>query len=125
MFKKKLKLVRQGNDNNCGQCCLATILGISLEKAIEDVGKKGLTNYRHLIKVFKKYNINCDNGCTLGGDHLDPAILKFSTSNRKKSHWVIYFNKRYYDPANGISKRIPKYLQNSDIISHLNFKLDI
>lgn len=113
----------QGNDNNCGQCCIATLAEVSLEEAIEAVGKKGLTRTKHLISALKKFDISCDDTYSLGSDYPDSSIVRFSWLEARKSHWIIFFNKKYYDPSAGVFRKLPEYLKKSKPTSYLRFYL--
>ena len=117
----KLKLVRQGNDHTCGQCCVATLTGRPLEEVLKSIGKKGSTNTYDLIRGLDSFGFKCDSKYTLGSDFPKngTAILRFTNKERTKAHWVVYFNKKYYDPNAGVFRKSPKYLKDADITSFL------
>ena len=118
---KKLKLVRQGDDYNCGQCCVATLTGQPLEAVFKAVGKKGYTRTHHIIKGLTEFGIECDDTYTLGDRFPKDgtAVIRFTNPERTKAHWIVYYDKKYYDPRAGVFKRLPKYLKDSDITSFL------
>jgi len=112
-----MKLVRQPNNSTlCGQACIATICNITLEQAIIDVGKKGKTKTKDLIKGLKTNGVICGNRRKNGWPKGN-AILFYKIQNFY--HWVLWYNKKFYDPNAGIFKTLPNYLKKSKYLSHL------
>lgn len=90
-------MIKQPDKSNlCGQCCLGTILDITLEEAIKLVGHKHATRTKELIKHFK----------TNKKDLTKKAIFNYSLcrvhfGKEKFTHWIIYKNGQIYDPCIG------------------------
>ena len=80
----------------CGQCCLGTILGITLEKAIRLVGHKQGTYPKELAKHFK-----CDTLKLTKGKPSEYALCKVHFKNLDGTHWVLYRGFMVYDPNIG------------------------
>lgn len=90
----------------CGQCCLATILGISLEEAIKLVGHNSSTKSKELTKHFKagknKRGLPEKNGL---------CILRFD--NSKNWHWILKLDDNIYDSLKGKLVNVEKYFNNN------------
>lgn len=132
-----MKLVRQPpNSNCCGQACIATIFGVTLDEAIVAVGTTGKTSTRNLIDAVLAlqsvghHNWTC--GSSLNRTKSNPlpekgtAICKFRLPasleiGAPRSHWVVYNNGKYYDPAAGVFRQVPDYLAKSKLTSWLPF----
>jgi len=98
--------------NLCGQCCVAMLAGISLEKSIELVGKRGSTRPKDLARALTKLGFECDGyRVRIRGHwasehrrnyHLqlsDIAILTVQIPGKKMWHWVLYAGGNFYDPS--------------------------
>ncbi len=112
-----LKLVRQPKGTNqCGQACIATLAGITLEEAIDLVGTKGLTRTKQLRDALQSLGFYAGMGLRIGSpDGL--AIVKFLSPDGR-SHWVVWDGK-YYDPQAGVFPKVPRYLEGSKQTSFL------
>lgn len=106
---RKLKLVRQPEKSNlCGQAAIATLLGITLDKAISLFGgKSGKTDWWQLREVLRGQGRSCaeelqtisETGFTRMPDL---AVCKMYWSGRDDmTHWVIKDGDRLLDTANG------------------------
>lgn len=110
-----MKLIRQpSNSNCCGQACVATVCGVSLERAIEVFGTKGKTNTKKVHDaLFKLHHCRPHRYLTrIRNGQIDnwvrTAIVKFKAG--KLSHWVVWHEGKYYDPGAGVFREAPKYL---------------
>jgi hypothetical protein len=108
-----LKIIHQYqplHSSLCGQACVAMILGCSLARAVEMLGK-GCTTGPQLSKVLYDYKV-----------HASPSQIRLSKARRiyrnqkysqyvpekciakvrsagvKKSHWVLFWDRKEYDP---------------------------
>jgi len=93
---------------------------IDLSEAILLVGTKKETNLVQLLDALLAYGVDC--GDTHVGRTSLPttALLRFEEG--KRSHWMLWHNKRYYDPAMGIRRNIPNYLASSKMRYFLEIK---
>jgi hypothetical protein len=98
-------MIKQPEKSNlCGQCCLGTILNISLEEAIKLVGHRHTTNTKELTKHFRA-----------GSDKLTRLIMynyclcRIHFGKAKQTHWVIYKSDQIYDPIVGEYIPYPKW----------------
>jgi hypothetical protein len=100
-----LKLIRQPeNSSLCGQACVATIVGVSLEESIAVFGTKGGTRTKQVIAALRKLGIKCGDGLvSLKKSQKPPlCIVKQHFDDCKHTHWVVYNNGLYYDPDVGV-----------------------
>jgi len=98
-----MKMIPQPKGSNlCGQCCIAFIAAISLEKAIKTVGKKGLTSPRAISKALTRLGFDCPSRRVKWSQSEELPFLSMIAISRKKDknwHWMVYWNKKLYDPA--------------------------
>jgi hypothetical protein len=117
-----MKLVRQPpNSNLCGQACIATIFGITLEEAIKAVGKKGKTYGSDLRRAIQSLGGDATAMVRVKNEHVVPAgtgIIKFKQG--KAGHFVVFNKGKYYDPASGVFRERPKYLAGAKPTSYMN-----
>lgn len=90
--------------NQCGQTCVAMILGMSIESAVVLIGKTGSTQTKDLSSVLNQYGFECDDRLTrISKKHGIPdfCILKLTVDNRHSGHWVLWNGetKTYHDPS--------------------------
>lgn len=122
-----MKLVRQPpNSNCCGQACIATIAGLTLDESIALCGTKGKTRTRHLVKALKEHGFEpYENATRISKrsswiDRLwKSATLVVKFKNGKSSHWVVRHKGKFYDPASGVHRDVPRYLESSRSTSFL------
>jgi len=80
----------------CGQCCLGTILGISLNHSISLVGHKGGTRIKELSKHF-----DCNSDRLKIGKPVNYSICKVHYKKLKGTHWILFKESNIYDPNIG------------------------
>lgn len=120
-----MKLVRQPKGSNlCGQACVATLCGITLDEATILVRKTGQTQTKHLKRALREMSVKHDDKRTQGAPSDDEtALLFFQSKDREAVHWVVWHKKKYYDPIAGVHRKLPSHLQDSDLTSHLKVYL--
>ena len=102
------------NSMLCGQTCVAMVGGISLEDAIQKVGKRGGTTGPDLHKALSKIGILSSEKMArlsvnsrvsrkqFDFDALpEKCIAKVRSVGINKSHWVLVWNGKIYDPYPG------------------------
>lgn len=118
-----MNLVRQPTASNlCGQACVATLCAITLDEAIAIVGTKGKTRPKQIVAALKAKGLHPFVGMTLmskrGFIHPEETHLcKFKGD--RGSHWVIRHNGKWYDPAAGVFREVPRYLATAKLTSYL------
>lgn len=90
----------------CGQCCVATILGITLEKAIELVGHNHPTKTKEITKHLEVGSIK--RGLP-EGDGL--CMLRYNKS--RNWHWIVKFGDKIYDPLKGKLINVETYFRRN------------
>ena len=119
-----MKLVRQPKESSlCGQACIATVCGVTLEEAIMLTRKRGGTRTLHLKRALHAMSIPHGNRRVRGFPKEGSAILWFQHSDGD-AHWVVWHNNKYYDPAAGVFRNVPKHLHEARVTSHLPIKCD-
>ncbi len=114
-----MKLVKQPiGSSQCGPACIATICGISLGESLAIFRSKGATRTKQLVQVLRQMGITCGDKLTRGFPKECSAILKFKHPSGK-SHWVVWYKNKYYDPVAGVFRKVPKWLKKSRVTSHL------
>ncbi len=84
------------NSNLCGQCCLATILHISLEEAINLIGHQHRTRTKELISHFKTNTNRLKKEPPSGF-----SLCRVHFGKEKITHWILYKYGLIYDPVIG------------------------
>ena len=95
-----MKHVHQGR-NQCGQACVAMVLGLTLEAAICLVGKRGSTRTKDLVRALRMHGYKCpDRLKRLRDDEALPrrAILKVKLEGDRNWHWVLIWDGMWHDP---------------------------
>lgn len=93
------------NTNLCGQCCVAMILGCSLEEAIKLVGTRGTTRVKHLRESLEVQGFVVGDRINAKKYDLQPGRMYlarvhwFKGGNR--THWVVVNDQVIVDPAYG------------------------
>ncbi len=89
-----MKLVKQTSPTTCGQACVAILLDITLEEAIELVGHDGIFTWGDLFDVL--HVTEAEDGPSPSGII---AIQYHSEPNGDRGHWTIIQNGKVFDPA--------------------------
>jgi hypothetical protein len=113
-----MKLVKQPPKSNCcGQACVATVAGISLEDSIEKFRKRGKTRAADVRDALKKCGFSplgqavrmCKSSAWISM-LWESATLIVKFKEGKCGHWVVRHKGKFYDPASGVFREVPRYL---------------
>jgi len=116
-----MKLVKQPvGSSQCGQACVATICGFTLEKSLMIFCRRGQTRTKHVVAALRQTGVTCGDKLTRGFPGEGSAILKF-THPSGGSHWVVWYKNKYYDPLAGVFRKVPRWLEKSRVTSYLKF----
>lgn len=99
---KQMKLIKQPKGSSlCGQCCLAMILQISLEEAIQLIGHKNETKEWELLKHLPDINEVYSFIGEPTKQHKKLYLLQLhkNPKNSKQRHWTISSINGILDPA--------------------------
>lgn len=119
-----MELVRQKpQTNQCGQACLATIAGVTLEEAIAAVGKTGLTRTRDILYGASRLGLKGAARMKRLGENWPEGTAMMRVVNGRRSHWIVWDGRKILDPAAGTFRKLPRYLQEGEarITSYLEF----
>lgn len=115
----KINLIRQpDNSNLCGQACVAMIAGISLDESIKLFNSKGKTRTKQLYHALKKRRISCDEKAIRIKNNNKPefCIVIIHYTGYKYTHWCIWNDNKYYDPARGVRTKLDKFERETSFI---------
>lgn len=102
----------------CGQTCVAMLAGITLEESIAVFGKRSSTSTKDVIRALRSLGISCgDSLISLKKQAKTPVcmvVLHFA--GVKYTHWTVYHNDLYYDPACGILKEYPEGFRETSFL---------
>lgn len=113
------RYIRQPEGSNlCGQTCVAMIADIPLEESITAFGKRSCTTTKDVIKALRSLGISCgDSLISLKKQEKTPTcmvVLHFEGA--KHTHWTIYHDGLYYDPASGIGSGYPAGVRETSFL---------
>ena len=87
----------------CGQASLAMLTGISLERAVELVGKKKGTKTKDLVAAARKLGLDCPDRLKVLGRktlaELERALVKVKVPGQSNWHWIAVIDGKVFDPA--------------------------
>lgn len=110
------------NKKICGQIAIAVIASISVDEAIEVVGKKGCTTTKDLATGLRKLGYKCGNRCKPFKKLPFPklAIAQLKSPTRKSGwHWIVINNGHIYDGIHGTPDGKVSWVDGSKITSIL------
>lgn len=106
-----MQLIKQPTSTTCGQCCVAMLMGISIEEAIIRVGHMDITS-DDTIKF--AIGIDLGNDFDLGYPPKNIiALVKHKEPSGTREHWTVSYYGKTLDPACRGKKLWPavKYLE--------------
>lgn len=116
-----MKLIRQPKGSSmCGQACVATIAGVSLEESIKAFGgSKGGTRTKQVVNALRKLGVACgDKLVRISKKNPKPSecmvVLRFDDC--RYGHWTFYFHGLYFDPDIGIVKEYPEGVRETSYL---------
>lgn len=100
-----MELVLQPTSTGCGQACIAMIANKNVEEVIQDMKTNGPTSIGQLIEILDRYGIgHAPKNKRISKKNPVPypySILTVHT-NAGYTHWVLLYDKKYYDPEFGL-----------------------
>lgn len=108
----------------CGQACVAMLADITLTKSIAIFGKRSGTTTKDVIKALRSLGVNCgDKLISLKKQSKSPVCMVVLHDNTKNTHWTVYCNGLYYDPAAGIGNVYPEIVRETSFLPIYNAKV--
>ena len=115
-----MKLVRQPEGSSlCGQACVATIAGVSLEESIQAFCTRGGTHTWQLVKALRKLGLKCgDKPIRLTNRRQKPStcIVRLHFDGYKFTHWTVYHDGVYLDPDLGVLTEYPEGVRETSYL---------
>lgn len=105
-MEREIHYIRQPKGSSlCGQSCLAMILGVSLERAIELIGhasKRG-SNFNEHRRVLTEQGYKLGENTKVDNrkkhDLPDLCYVRIAFGNRRTGHAVVHYKGKFYDPG--------------------------
>ena len=97
---------------------------LSLQEAVNAMGTGGKTTPKQIRAVFRRLCIPHSDKMIRGVPSESSALLSWQCDeNRRIKHWVLWHNNKYYDPAAGVFRKVPKWLTDWHVTSHMKVVL--
>ncbi|MDE5777022.1 MAG: hypothetical protein K2I10_00710 [Lachnospiraceae bacterium] len=100
-----MELIKQPTFETCGQACIAMITGKDINVVIKDMKTNGSTSIGQLIEILDKYEIrHAEKNTRISKKNPEPYKYSILTvhANGGYTHWVLFYNGKYYDPEFGL-----------------------
>lgn len=118
-----MQIIRQdGNENDCGVCCVAMLADVSFEDALRAFGNRnrdGSTKPSHIHDAFNRLGFSmsgkCGRGITLDRSYFaginENVLLRVERSGRNW-HWAVWNGeeKCVHDPLYGVRRNFPAHV---------------
>ena len=117
-----IQLVKQPEKSNqCGQCCVAMVTGVSRLKAISVFGKTGLTSWGNVRTALANLGKNRTVQALGALPLLSVSIVRVKWDKGSNSHFVVWDNGVWLDPELGrsLGARHKLWIVDVRIVSHL------
>lgn len=115
---KKMNYIKQPIDYLCGQACVAMLAGVTVEEVVSVMKNDKGTGKKDLEKALDYYGIGQARTMTKADQtSVLPKVCILKVLLPKYSHWVLYYDGKYYDPEFGVTEelypkaRIQSYLE--------------
>ncbi len=115
---KKINYIKQPTEYLCGQACVAMLAGVTVEEVIYVMKNDKGTGKKDIEKALSYYGIRQAKTMTKADDSsVLPKVCILKVLLPKYSHWVLYYDGKYYDPEFGLTDelyhkaRIQSYLE--------------
>jgi len=111
--------------NQCGQTCVAMLLGIPLNEVINEMGKDGATTTKDLVTILQAHGFETSNRRERIGkstEFPDVCILSMKIEGQSNWHWVLYVSSKYLDPDKGPLSHYPRKPDGCRFTSYIAIK---
>jgi len=88
------------NSNQCGQACVAMLVGCSISTACERMRRQSCTSTKDLVRALRANGLRVAPKLAMWRREKLPhtAILKVKFADRTLFHWVVKLRNRIFDP---------------------------
>ncbi len=115
---KIIKYIKQPTEYLCGQACVAMLADVTVEEVVSVMKNDKGTGKKDIEKALNYYGIGQAKTMTKADNFsVLPKVCILKVLLPKYSHWVLYYNGKYYDPEFGLMEelyhkaRIQSYLE--------------
>ena len=88
------------------------LCGISLQDAVLLVGTNKGTNRHQLTAAIEAYGVRCSTPPDM--DLSATSLIRYESTDGSRSHWLVRHKNKFYDPAMGVRRALPRYLSGSE-----------
>jgi len=94
------------------------IAGISLDESIKLFNSRGKTGTKTLYYALQKRGISCSDKAVRVKKNNKPklCIVIIHYTGCKNTHWCVWNDNKYYDPAYGIRKKLVSFERETSFI---------
>lgn len=118
IIMKKIDYIKQPTEYLCGQACVAMLAGVTVEEVVSVMQNDKGTGKKDIEKALNYYGIGQAKTMTKADDFsVLPKACILKVLLPKYSHWILYYDGKYYDPEFGLMEelyhkaRIQSYLE--------------
>ena len=118
IIMKKIDYIKQPTEYLCGQACVAMLAGVTVEEVVSVMQNDKGTGKKDIEKALNYYGIEQAKMMTKADNFsVLPKVCILKVLLPKYSHWILYYDGKYYDPEFGLMEelyhkaRIQSYLE--------------
>lgn len=118
IIMKKIDYIKQPTEYLCGQACVAMLAGVTVEEVVSVMQNDKGTGKKDIEKALNYYGIEQAKTMTKADNFsVLPKACILKVLLPKYSHWILYYDGKYYDPEFGLMEelyhkaRIQSYLE--------------
>lgn len=102
-----INYLRQPQNGYCGQTCLAMLAGLSVDEVIEIMkSRKWKAGLSKVIETLDYFGVLHKKPTYTKGRKINfPKCCIVNVRGENKSHILIYYDGKYYDPTSGVSQK--------------------
>lgn len=115
---KKIEYIKQPTEYLCGQACVAMLADVTVEDVVSVMQNDKGTGKKDIEKALNYYGIGQAKTMTKADNFsVLPKVCILKVLLPKYSHWILYYDGKYYDPEFGLMEelyhkaRIQSYLE--------------
>ncbi len=119
---KTIEYIKQPTEYLCGQACVAMLAGVTVEDVVAVMKNDKGTGKKDIERALNYYGISQAKTMTKADNFSAlPKVCILKVLLPKYSHWVLFYDGKYYDPEFGLLEELyPK----AKIQSYLEIFLD-
>ena len=100
---KKIEYIKQPTEYLCGQACVAMLADVTVEDVVSVMQNDKGTGKKDIEKALNYYGIGQAKTMTKADNFsVLPKVCILKVLLPKYSHWILYYDGKYYDPEFGV-----------------------